>query len=85
MPKQCQSCAMPLNRDPEGGGTNADGSRSDKYCSYCYSSGAFVQPDFNAKQMQDFCVEQMKKQGMPGILAWLFTRGIPKLERWKTS
>uniref|UniRef100_A0AAN0ME00 Zinc ribbon domain-containing protein n=1 Tax=Yoonia rhodophyticola TaxID=3137370 RepID=A0AAN0ME00_9RHOB len=23
----CQSCAMPMNKDPAGGGTEADGSR----------------------------------------------------------
>jgi len=25
----------------------------------------------------------MKQAGMNGIFAWLATRGIPKLERWK--
>jgi hypothetical protein len=37
------------------------------------------------KQMQDFCVEQLRKKGMPRLMAWLFTRGIPRLERWKSS
>ena len=30
--KNCQSCGMPLSRDPNGGGTNADGSASAMYC-----------------------------------------------------
>ena len=32
--KNCQSCGMPMARDPEGGGTEADGSKSAKFCSY---------------------------------------------------
>lgn len=83
MAKLCQSCSMPLNKDPAGGGTETDGRKSDKYCSLCYQHGAFVHPDFSAQQMQDFCVQQLQKQDMPKIMAWLFTRGIPKLERWQ--
>ena len=33
--------------------------------------------------MQEFCIIEMKKSGINGILAWLATRTIPKLERWK--
>ncbi len=80
----CQSCSMPMKKDPEGGGTEADGSRSGKYCSLCYRDGAFVHPGFDAAQMQDFCVEQLSKKGMPRFMAWLFTRQIPKLERWQS-
>lgn len=83
MSKFCQSCGMPLNKDPQNGGIEADGSKSSKYCSYYYHDGKRFNPDFTAKQMQDFCVEQMKKQGSLRFIAWLFTRGIPKLERWK--
>ncbi len=31
---------MPLSKDPRGGGTNADGSKSSEYCSHCYSAGS---------------------------------------------
>lgn len=85
MAKLCQSCSMPMDKDPGGGGTEADGTKSDKYCSLCYENGQFHNPDFTAKEMQDFCIQQMKKQGMPGFVAWIFTRGIPNLERWKQS
>ena len=74
---------MPLAKDPAGGGCEADGAKSSKYCSLCYADGRFRHPDFNAVQMQDFCVEQLSKKGMPRVMAWLFTRGIPKLERWR--
>ncbi len=84
MSKSCQSCAMPLKRDPEGGGTNTDGSKSTDYCSLCYKDGKFLQPDFTVKDMQDFCIEKMRECGVPKFLGWLFTRGLPKLKRWST-
>ena len=39
--KFCQSCGMPIEKDPENGGTNADGSKTQKFCSYCFNAGAF--------------------------------------------
>lgn len=78
----CQSCGMPLTRDPEGGGSHADGSKSSKYCSLCYQDGAFTQTDFNAADMQKFCIEKMVECKVPRFIAWLFTRRIPKLQRW---
>jgi hypothetical protein len=82
--KFCQSCGLPLKKDPKNGGTEKDGSLSKKYCSYCYQDGMFCSPEIDsAKKMQEFCIEKMKEQGMSKIVAWLFTRGIPRLERWK--
>jgi len=81
--KNCQSCGMPLNKDPKGGSTNADGTPNKMYCSYCYEIGKFKQPDWTVRQMQDFVKGKMKEMGFPGFLAGFFTRGIPKLERWK--
>ncbi len=82
--KFCQSCSFPMSKDTQGGGTEKDGSINKKYCSMCYKDGEFMSPEIDtAKKMQDFCVEQMKKDGMNGIVAWLATRGIPNLERWK--
>ncbi len=83
--KFCQSCGMPFSQDPEKCGTNKDGSRSKMYCSYCYKEGKFLGDATTAKEMQDFCITMMKKQGMPGPVAWLMTRGIPRLERWKNN
>lgn len=82
--KFCQSCGMPLSKDPQRGGTEKDGSKSLKYCSYCYQNGNFTSPEIDTpKKMQKFCIGKMKEQGMSGFIAWIFTRGIPKLERWK--
>ena len=36
----CQSCGMPLTDEVLG--TNADGSKSEEYCIYCYKDGAFT-------------------------------------------
>lgn len=81
--KFCQSCGMPMSKDPEHGGSEKDGSKSLKYCSYCYDNGEFRNDSINnAKEMQKFCIEKMNEQGTPKIFAWLLTRGIPKLERW---
>jgi hypothetical protein len=81
--KNCQSCGMPLKRDEQGGGTNADGSKSAKYCSHCYQHGKFTQPDLTADEMKARVKEKLKEFGFPGFLAGLFTRNIPKLERWQ--
>ncbi len=83
--KFCQSCGFPLKKDTQGGGTEQDGSKSEKYCSMCYKDGNFISPQEidTAKKMQKFCVQQMKKSGMNGLVAWVATRGIPRLERWK--
>jgi len=85
--KVCQSCGYPLNRDKNGGGTHEDGTISKKYCSMCFSNGKFLNPpEINtAKKFQEYCIAEMKKDKMNGFLAWLLTRGIPKLERWKQN
>ncbi|MFD1294599.1 zinc ribbon domain-containing protein [Lutibacter holmesii] len=84
--KNCQSCAMPLNKDPKGkgGGKNADGTLSYKYCSYCYEDGEFIQPNITALEMQAFVKQQLKEMGgFMKLFAGVFSKGIPKLERWK--
>jgi hypothetical protein len=81
--KNCQSCGMPLKKDPAGGATNADGSKSAMYCSHCYEMGAFKQPGLTLGQMKDLVKSKLKEMGFPGFLAGFFARGIPKLERWK--
>ncbi len=82
--KFCQSCGIPLNNPKNLGGTEKDGTISKKYCSMCYQNGKFLTPKEidTAKKMQDFCVEEMTKDGMNKMFAWLATRSIPKLERW---
>ena len=81
--KNCQSCGMPLKKDPKGGSTNVDGSKNTMYCSYCFENGSFLQPNITAKEMQEFVKEKLKEMKFPGFLANVFAKRIPKLERWK--
>lgn len=52
--KFCQSCGMPLSEEVLG--TNADGSKNDEYCIYCYKDGAFT-GDFTMDEMVDYCAQ----------------------------
>ena len=79
----CQSCDMPMSKDPQGGGTNADGTLSSEYCSLCYASGAFTYQGSDVREYQKMVVNEMVKNGWLRPLAWLFTRRIPSLKRWK--
>jgi hypothetical protein len=81
--KFCQSCMMPMKQDPAGGGTNADSTKSEKYCSYCYADGKFTQPDITANQMQKFVVDKMVEMKYPRFLARFMTMQLPKLDRWQ--
>lgn len=83
--KNCQSCGMPLKRDELGGGTNADGSKSTKYCSKCYEKGVFKNPNMTVTEMQVLVKGKLKEFGFPGFIAGWFTKGIPNLERWKNK
>lgn len=83
--KNCQSCGMPLGKDSKEGGTNADGSKNRMYCGHCYEKGKFTLPDITVSGMQERVKGKMKEMGFPGFMAWFFTKGIPKLERWKRS
>ncbi|PYI87588.1 MAG: hypothetical protein DME26_05740 [Verrucomicrobia bacterium] len=81
--KDCQSCGMPLKRDAQGGGTNADGSKSTMYCSHCYQKGKFLLPDVTVEEMQARVRDKLAEVGIPRFLMGMFIRRIPKLERWQ--
>lgn len=81
----CQSCGMPMDMDPHHGGTNSDGSKTTKYCSYCYQMGAFKDDFTDAKQMVQFVREKLKEQNHGFLKRWFYTLHIPKLERWRQS
>ena len=83
--KSCQSCGMPLKDDEKGGGTNADGSRSGMYCSHCYEAGKFILPNLSVEQMQERVSQKLGEMGFPKFVGAIFTRRIPKLERWQQT
>ncbi|PKP21801.1 MAG: transcriptional regulator [Bacteroidetes bacterium HGW-Bacteroidetes-20] len=81
----CQSCGMPLVKDPQGGGTNADQSISEKYCSFCYQNGVFLDEGIS---LEDKIAKNVKIAvkiiGMAEPEARLKAESIiPFLERWQ--
>jgi hypothetical protein len=53
--KFCQSCGMPLNA-AEDFGLNADNSKNEDYCRYCFAEGKFTQ-DMTMDQMIEHCAQ----------------------------
>lgn len=82
-PGRCQSCGMPLVKDKSGGGTEADGSKSAKYCGYCYRDGQFLRPGLTVDEMQRTVRKVIRKQGMPWLVAEYWAWRVPRLERWR--
>ena len=81
--KFCQSCSMPMKKDPKGGGSNADGTRSPRYCSLCHVDGQFIQPDMTLGEMKALVVDKLHEKGMPRFVARLFAGNLHRLERWR--
>jgi hypothetical protein len=79
----CQSCGMPMDQDPQNGGTNADGTKAAKYCSYCYELGKFHDNFTRTDEMVTFVKGKLKEMGHGPIKRWFYTSHIPQLERWK--
>ncbi len=88
--KICQSCGMPLTR-PEQFGTEADGSRNEDYCIYCYKEGAFT-ADCTMEGMIEFCakfVHEMNRESGMQLTAEEYKAQMqqlfPQLKRWKND
>ncbi len=84
----CQSCGMPLTDEILG--TNADGSKNEEYCIYCFKDGAFT-GDFTMEEMIDFCsqfVEQYNKDSGQNLTQdeykAMLRQYYPNLKRWST-
>lgn len=80
----CQSCGMPLNADPNKGGTNADKSISTKFCSFCYKDGAFLDEGTTLSEKIEKNVQiAVSKFNMPEEKAREMAESVlPNLERW---
>ncbi len=84
--KFCQSCGMPLTDDILG--SNADGSKNNEYCIYCYKDGAFT-GDFTMEEMVEYCsmfVEQYNKNTGKHLTCCEYKEVLrqfyPTLKRW---
>jgi len=84
--KICQSCGMPLDKDPGMGGTNVDQSRSDKYCSFCYQSGQFLDEGITLQEKIEKNIRMaVTKMNIPENSAREMAESLlPTLERWRT-
>ena len=82
----CQSCGMPLSYDPEKGGTNTDKSKSDKYCSFCFTDGKFRDEGVTLQEKIDKNISiAVSRLNMSESQAREMAESIiPFLERWKS-
>lgn len=80
--RQCQSCSMPLKNGEEAG-TEADGSKSTKYCHLCYANGKFYNPDMTLDEMKITVDNALKEQGWIKPFRMLTLWQLPTLERWQ--
>ena len=85
--KFCQSCGMPLS--PEVLGTNADGSKNEDYCMYCYKDGNFLQ-ECTMEEMIEHCAQFVNEvnKGLPQPITKEEYIGrmkmyFPHLKRWR--
>lgn len=85
--KFCQSCGMPLNDQVLG--TNADGSKNEDYCIYCYKDGKFLQ-DCTMDEMIEFCAQyvdevnkNISKPMTKEEYKQMMRQYFPMLKRWK--
>ena len=79
---------MPISTQFQNLGTNADGSHSDQYCSFCFKGGGFTQPELKLEDMIRMSIENMTGDDLRMPLdraTELAHRVIPTLGRWKTS
>jgi len=47
-----------------------------------FQNGEFVGGETTVEEFQEFCRKKMIENGTPKLLAWVFTRGMKRLERW---
>jgi hypothetical protein len=79
----CQSCAMPMQK-PADFGSNADGSRNDDYCCFCFQKGEFTWPDATLHQMTEKIVGMSVQMGVSKEQArTMAEKVLPRLKRWK--
>ncbi len=82
--KLCQSCGMPME-NPDLYGTNADDTKNEDYCHYCFINGSFSKEE-TMEEMIESCIPFVSK-GNP----WpdektarnAMLEMFPQLKRWK--
>ena len=85
--KFCGCCGMPMGTTDEMYGSNADGSKSQDYCKYCFENGAFTS-DCTMDEMIEFCIPHMvaANPAMAEDEARTMMKSFfPTLKRWQTK
>lgn len=79
----CQSCGMPMENEADQG-TEADGTKSKKFCQFCYQGGKYTEPNITVDEMIEKVVGLMKLGGIPEKSVRDAAQSfIPSLERWR--
>lgn len=85
--KICQCCAMPI--DESTFGTEADGSKNQDYCLYCYKNGHCTKDctmdemiELNLKYLDEFNKDSEVKYTIDEARATM-KEFFPQLKRWK--
>lgn len=76
MKDHCESCLMPLKKDPQISG-------SDKYCSHCFKDGTLCYQGTDLREFQKLCYQGMVRGGMNRWKAKFFTFMVRFAPRWK--
>ena len=79
----CQSCGMPFFQEKDHG-TEADGSPSEEFCSWCYRDGAFLE-DETLEELIERCAPGMAESCRITLDEAVSFMGalLPTLERWR--
>ena len=81
--KICQCCAMPI--DETTFGTEANGSKNEEYCQYCYADGHFTMDEMielNLNYLEEFNKDSEVKYTIDEARATM-KEFFPQLKRWK--
>jgi hypothetical protein len=74
-----------LDRDSEKCGTNADNSKSSKYCSFCYQDGKFLDEGITLKEKIEKNIQIAVSINIPEEKAREMAETVlPNLERWRS-
>ena len=78
----CQSCGMPFYQEKDHG-TEADGSPSEEFCSWCYRDGAFLE-DETLEELIERCAPGMAESCHITLDEAVSFMGalLPTLKRW---
>ena len=81
----CQSCGMPIEKD-EIIGTNADGSKNNDYCVYCFKDGKFTDSTSTLEEYIEYSLQFAEQAGITKEeMKEDCKKVLPTLKRWKQN